>query len=651
MDGRHFDYLTRSLSDVGSRRGLFGLLTGVPVLGSLAAILLNDEEATAKKNRRKHRKKPHKRRSRRKQKQQCKADSRARTCDGLCGTVRNNCGKTINCGSCACDPPCGVCHACDDSTRTCIPANAGEPCGAPGQICQSGACACTEASCPACTTCEPNGTCQGCAGCCDGETCITECGDCRVCDDGQCAECAEAGFGCCDTSGVCQDGDTNAACGSSGTCDICTGQEECDEQTCVCQPRTECPPEFDCGEIADGCGEFVRCGPDLCSQPADPCQETTCQANICTTGPGHQGAVCVSARCSGSTFTPEGTCSGGVCQTGAAVSCAPYLCDGNACGATCDSDAGCVSGAFCNGTGQCVNDRTNGQVCQRDEQCVSDHCVDAVCCAEASCPACAVCGGDGTCQSLCVAGQSCVGGACCYETEEAIQAAIDDPNGPTTIRLCAGTIFGPRFTIDRPVTIIGAEDEAGGTLLSRGAVLVVAGTADDPVRLERLVLAEGIGNAVVEIRPDAQIAMTDCTVRDHRGGSDSKGVFNAGTLTMTRCTLRDNGTAGAGDGPSGGGLANYGSAELTACCVMGNGALQGGGLANYGSLTLTDTRITGNSARGGGGLYNREESGNITIQGSTVICNNTQLDGTPDNCIGLANAACDASPCPTGCSD
>ncbi len=649
MDGRHFDYLTRALSEVGSRRGLFGLLAGVPVLGSLAAILLEDDEAAAKKNRRKHRKKPHKRRARRKRKQQCKAHSRARTCDDRCGTVKNNCGKTINCGSCACDPPCGECHACDELTQTCIPAHAGEACGAAGQICQGGACACTEASCPACTTCEPNGTCQGCDGCCDGEACVTACGDCRVCDDGQCAECAEAGFGCCDTRGICQDGKTNTACGDSGTCDVCTGQEECEEQTCVCQPRTECPPEFDCGEIPDGCGEFVRCGPGLCTQPDDPCQETTCEANICTTGPGHHGAVCASARCSEGAFTPEGACSGGICHTGAAVSCAPYRCDGNACGASCRSDADCVSGAFCNGAGQCVDDWANGQRCQRDEQCVSGHCVDEVCCAEASCPACAVCGGDGTCQSLCAAGQGCLNGACCYATEEAIQAAINDPDGPTTIQLCAGTIPGTRgFNIARPVTIIGAGDGAGGTLLSQGGAFIMAGTAENPVRLERLTITEGIGNAVVEIQEGAHLAMTDCTVRDKRRGSEAKGVFNRGTLTMTRCTLRDNGPDSSGDGPFGGGLSNNGSAELTACCVTGNQALQGGGIYNGGSLTLTDTRITANTARGGGGLFN---DGDVTIQGSTVICNNVLYDGTPENCRGLTNAACGAGPCPVGCSD
>ena len=99
MDASRFDRLTRSLVERGTRRGLLGLLSGLPLLGGLAAFLTAEDEGAAK-NRRKKRKKPHKRAKRRRKhqskKRHCKAHARSKVCNGRCGTVTNNCGKKLN---------------------------------------------------------------------------------------------------------------------------------------------------------------------------------------------------------------------------------------------------------------------------------------------------------------------------------------------------------------------------------------------------------------------------------------------------------------------------------------------------------------------------------------------------------------------------
>jgi hypothetical protein len=61
------------------------------------------------------------------------------------------------------------------------------------------------------------------------------------------------------------------------------------------------------------------------------------------------GTACGPARtCSGSTETAPSLCNGvGGCDQGTSRDCAPYACNGAACGTTCATDAQCKSGFFC----------------------------------------------------------------------------------------------------------------------------------------------------------------------------------------------------------------------------------------------------------------------------------------------------------------
>ncbi len=119
-----------------------------------------------------------------------------------------------------------------------------------------------------------------------------------------------------------------------------------------------------------------------------------------------------------------------------------------------------------------------------------------------------------------------------------------------------------------------------------------------------------------------------------RGGDGGSvmgaGILNAGTLTLTRCSITDNygvggvggdgyngDSAGKGGNSAGAGIANSGSLTLSRCTVSGNLARGGaggiglsagsggsgsyGGIINTGALVMVNTTVYGNTAQGGRG--------------------------------------------------
>jgi hypothetical protein len=360
MESNRFDRLVVALSTADTRRGVVRLLGTLPFVGGLAT-LLGEDETFADGRRRRH-KKPHKHQKRTgnragKQKKRtgkkkhpdkgCKAESHAATCDGQCGTVKNNCKKAVDCGSCACDPPCEICQTCQGEPGECLQDAPGTPCGDPGQVCQGdGSCACEATSCPRCTTCGGDGACEGCAGCCDA-------------------------------NGVCNNGTTDTACGSNGACDECTGQKQCQNRQCVCVPDCDgkmCGPDG-CGDhCGSGCPPNATCTNDGTAGVCDfrKCDDTCCgQANaICHAS---TGDCCVAESVE---QICNGQCGDFVNNCGISVDCGSCTCS-PACPIcqTCDT-----------GNGECVN-VSNSEPCGDGLQCKNGQCV----CDGASCP-------DGCCQ-------------------------------------------------------------------------------------------------------------------------------------------------------------------------------------------------------------------------------------------------------------
>jgi hypothetical protein len=104
-------------------------------------------------------------------------------------------------------------------------------------------------------------------------------------------------------------------------------------------------------------------------------------------------------------------------------------------------------------------------------------------------------------------------------------------------------------------------------------------------------------------------------------------------MTLTNSTVSKNTALGGhrrGEGPSGGGIVNYGTMRIINTTVTGNKASEdGGGIRNQGIMTLKGSTVTGNRAKSGGGIYSghflRITPDFLTLTNSTVSGN--QGDG------------------------
>ena len=177
----------------------------------------------------------------------------------------------------------------------------------------------------------------------------------------------------------------------------------------------------------------------------------------------------------------------------------------------------------------------------------------------------------------------------CGANPSALQPAIAAASPGKTLTIvgsCVGT-----FTISRDLTLKGP----GATLDARGGgttVTVSAGT----------------------------VKLVDLSITG--GGTDlaGGGIYNFGTLILTRSSVSGNSAQG------GGGIVNNGTLTIDSSTVSGNSAtvVFGGGIINNGALTLRASTVSGNTALAnggyGGGITN-DPGGTITMMNSTVSGN------------------------------
>ncbi len=223
-----------------------------------------------------------------------------------------------------------------------------------------------------------------------------------------------------------------------------------------------------------------------------------------------------------------------------------------------------------------------------------------------------------------------------------LRAAIQETNalaGADSITLPAGTYA---LTIDGTgedaaatgdlditddLTIVGSGADA--TIIDGNAIdRVLHVIGDRAVEVTGLTVRGGGGSQTDRgsgIRNDEGTLTLDRVVVSHNvaptPGSEGGGVFNAGTLTVSRSSIIENAV-----GQEGGGIYSSGTLTVTESSISNNTAsgLGGCGIVNHmGNLEITSSTLSGNTDAGGlgfgGGIYNY--AGTATLTNTTVSGN------------------------------
>ena len=202
----------------------------------------------------------------------------------------------------------------------------------------------------------------------------------------------------------------------------------------------------------------------------------------------------------------------------------------------------------------------------------------------------------------------------------ALRAAVIEANAQTTvanvIRLAAGT-----YTL----SIAGrGEDLAATGDLDITHDLTVRGAGADVTTIDAASL-----DRVFHVPAGVTVELIDLTMAGGDPQAEGGGIFNAGTLTLTRCQVTGS-TATSG----GGALTNAtgGIANIVSSTLFGNSADSGGAIDNQGTLTIVNSTISGNEATANGGGID-SQAGTTTITNATVAENSAATGG------GIANSA------------
>ena len=185
-----------------------------------------------------------------------------------------------------------------------------------------------------------------------------------------------------------------------------------------------------------------------------------------------------------------------------------------------------------------------------------------------------------------------------------IQDAIDAATSGDRIDIQAGTYF-ENLTIDKDITLQGA-DQATTIIDGQAQGTVVTIFSNPTVIIADVTITNGLGN------------------NQGSGPDDGGGIFNEGSLTVLRSTIRDN---DADVGGGGGGIWNGGMLTVTESTISHNVGNDGGGILNQSStLTLNNSTVSDNIAfENGGGVLNFQ--GTAELINSTVSGNSGEGQG------------------------
>jgi uncharacterized repeat protein (TIGR01451 family) len=209
------------------------------------------------------------------------------------------------------------------------------------------------------------------------------------------------------------------------------------------------------------------------------------------------------------------------------------------------------------------------------------------------------------------------------------------------VRLYGG--WDPAFAVQGGVSILDGEGARRGVWVNSGVTAIVerftmqSGSADSnggggifnqgTLTLSRCNVTGNTGSGIRSGRfGPASLTLYNCTVSGNTATSGG-GIDNGGDLTVNNSAIVGNDVPGLG---LGGGIRNSGVAILNNSTVSGNTIHHVGGIYNRGTLMLNNSTVSGNTAHTGGGIYNDDYyGGTVTLQ-NTILAGNTASGDSPD---------------------
>ncbi len=196
--------------------------------------------------------------------------------------------------------------------------------------------------------------------------------------------------------------------------------------------------------------------------------------------------------------------------------------------------------------------------------------------------------------------------------------------GPGSLRQAVGEVDPADNTITFAAGLSGQSIQLDSTLVLGKSLAVDASALAAGIRIL------GAGR-VMEVTAGQTVLLRCLEVRNGYHNDAGAGIYNAGTLTLDRCTLANNGSNAEGSYRplTGGAIYNVGALTLNQCTMAGNVANSGAAVYSPGGATLTinQSTIAGNEGNfGTGGIYHQ---GELTLN-NTVLAGNFSSGFSPN---------------------
>lgn len=211
-----------------------------------------------------------------------------------------------------------------------------------------------------------------------------------------------------------------------------------------------------------------------------------------------------------------------------------------------------------------------------------------------------------------------------FASAQAFRVALGDREGPTTLRLCPDTTYRGFFNIIRNVRVLGAGADSRIFAGDEANPVVFINSIPTAAEQRCVQIREGGDNANGGgVYNAGVLTLTGCTITENQGLLPGGGIMNEGTLTLTRCAVTKN-RGGEREALSGAGIFNRGTLTLTESTVTGNEALTAGGgiFTAGGAVTLIASEVSENVAPHGGGIALQGFGARLTLCGGTIVTDN-----------------------------